>query len=101
MDSRAYLLPGMSEITQLSPTLVSVITLGKLSDVPLIRARSELVDGLEPHDHFYLRRHATARTGSHAGSSSHAREGVPGVGAGGYREGAIPGTNPPGHLRPV
>ena len=36
---------------------------------------SELSDGFEPHDHIYSAVHATARAGSHAGSS----RGVPGV----------------------
>ena len=39
----------MCQITQLSPTRLSVITLGQLSHVPLIRSPSELLDGLEPH----------------------------------------------------
>ena len=44
----------MYQITQLFPTPESVINLGQLSHVPLIRAPSELADGYEPHDHVLL-----------------------------------------------
>ena len=55
---------------------------------------SELVDGYEPHDQFYLR--DTSLTSDPEYSRCRGR-GVPGVAVGGYREGAIPGTN----LRPT
>ena len=53
MDSAAYLFPGISQITQLFPTPRSVITLGQLSNVPLMCPASELVDGSEPHDYIH------------------------------------------------
>ena len=34
--------------------ILSVINLGHSANVPLISCPSELVDGLEPHDMFYL-----------------------------------------------
>ena len=54
MDRPAYSLPVIHQITQLSSTLESVITLGHKAKQPLIRRSSELVDGLEPHAMFYL-----------------------------------------------
>ena len=51
MDTPAYLLLGIRQITQLFPTSRSVITLGHTLKEPLIRPSSELVDGLEPHDY--------------------------------------------------
>ena len=77
MDSRAYSLPGMCRNTQLSPTSGSVINLGHMCNVPLIRAPSELTDGYEPHDMIYsgddTRGDGTHEHGVPAGSS-----GVPG-----------------------
>ena len=54
-----------------------VINLGHKLEQPLMCSLSELVDGLEPHDHICTADHATARTGSHARDG----RGVPGVGA--------------------
>ena len=90
----------MSRITQLSSTSRSVINLGQVGHVPLIRLSSELADGLEPHDHIYSP--DTARAAAvQCGSGVRWGGGVPGVCAvGGYREGAIPGTNPPVSPRP-
>ena len=88
------MLPGMSQITQLSPTPGSVINLGQLPNVPLIWPPSELGDGFEPHDTIYLgdrpRGDSTHEHGVPVGG-----RGVPGVvQEAGYREGAIPGTQP-------
>ena len=72
------------------PDPKSVISLGQLPNVPLIRPRSELSYRFEPHDYIYSAVPARAP----AGQSRRAVAGVPGVrGLGGYREGAIPGTN--------
>ena len=40
----------------------SVINLGHKAEQPLIWPRSELLDGLEPHDHFYATRHGMRHT---------------------------------------
>ena len=74
----------------------SVINVGHSAKQPLIRPRSELADGLEPHDQFYLRYTAVVLTYWYRGSV----EGVPGVRwLGGYWEGSIPGTTQPPDLR--
>ena len=49
MDSSAYLLPRICQITQLSSTFHSVITLGHKANEPLMCPASELAYGLEPH----------------------------------------------------
>ena len=91
MDSPAYLVSGIRQITQLSPTSDSVITLGQLSNVPLIASPSELVDGLEPHDHIP----PAARAREHLRGSRGWDRGVPGVVAWvGTGRGSIPGTSP-------
>ena len=54
MDSAAYLLPVISQITQLFSTSGSVIILGHTVNVPLMWSPSELIDGLEPHALFLL-----------------------------------------------
>ena len=96
LDSPAYLLPGMPQNSQLSSTSVSVITLGHMPNVPLMRARSELSYGLEPHD-IVLLHGRTVRCPVHCQDGA---RGVPGVcGPGGYQGGAIPGTTQPVDLR--
>ena len=79
----------MPQITQLFPTLDSVITLGHSPNVPLMGLPSELGYGLEPHDMFYLGSTASGsvRTGHRVRGG-----GVPGVGqwVGTWR--GIPGT---------
>ena len=78
LDSAAYLVPVIAQNSQLSSTSGSVITLGKLDNVPLIRPRSELVDRFEPHDYIYsgvLPRGATVDGVADAGWGG----GVPGV----------------------
>ena len=50
LDSPAFLLLNVPQITQLSSTYPSVITLGQHAKQPLIRAPSDHPDGLEPHD---------------------------------------------------
>ena len=49
MDSAAYLFCQIAQITQLSSTSSTVITLGQLSNVPLMCSASELSYGSEPH----------------------------------------------------
>ena len=61
----------MYQITQLSPTPETVITLGQPGNVPLIRSPSELFDRLEPHDHIY----SAVRTREHL-RGSHGAAGV-------------------------
>ena len=97
MDSSAYSLPGMSENGQLFPTSGSVITLGHMVHVPLIRLPSELADGYEPHDTIYPAGHRVQQT-CDAGTCSMVYPGwlgwvVPGRG--------YTGTHPPVSLRPV
>ena len=58
MDTPAYLVLEICQITQLSPTPRSVITLGHTPKQPLIGPRSELVDGFEPHGYIPLVRAA-------------------------------------------
>ena len=74
MDSPAYSMPGIAQITQLSPTSYSVITLGQLAHVPLMWSPSELSYGSEPHDQF-----TTAVDGAGYGVSGGRGGGVPGV----------------------
>ena len=81
MDSPAYLVPVVCQITQLLSTSRSVITLGHNVKQPLIRPSSELVDGYEPHDLIYSG-YMTVRQLCDAGTCSVGWEGVPGVGAG-------------------
>ena len=78
------------------PDSESVIYLGHTANVPLIRRLSELADGLEPHDHILL-----VDTADPLPPVLHRVQGrgVPGVAVGGYREGAIPGTQPVSYLR--
>ena len=78
MDSGAYLLPGMYQITQLSSTTLSVIYLGHSLNVPLIKALSELSDGLEPHGIKYTAAQTAVTCGSVL-SGMAAAGGVPGV----------------------
>ena len=74
------------------------MNLGQLSKQPLMWPPSELVDGIEPHDHVLPDGHRDDADASTAMTSVRCR-GVPGVGAGWvYWEGAIPGTNPPTQL---
>ena len=74
----------MYQITQLSSTCRSVITLGHSVKQPLIQPPSELFDGLEPHDQFYL----SGMPVRQLLGTGVRWEGVPGVrGWGGYREG--------------
>ena len=78
----------MCQNGQLSPTLLSVITLGHSPNVPLMRALSELLDGLEPHDHVLLHRTAACTRVAGHGDQQGGGEGVPGVvGWVGTREG--------------
>ena len=68
-------MPNYSTILDYS----SVICLGHTRNVPLMQASSELVDGIEPHDQFYLRDTAVHQLYD-AGTST---RGVPGVAAAG------------------
>ena len=70
------------------------MNLGHSLKQPLMCPASDLADGFEPHDMFYLR--DTARDIDSSGEPDRrGRGGVPGVvRLGGYREGAIPGTSP-------
>ena len=71
-------MPGIAEITQLSPTSQSVISLGHTANVPLIGPSSELGYRFEPHDHIYS---AVPRRGSAVASPGYGvgGRGVPGV----------------------
>ena len=81
MDTPAYSLPVMYQITQLSRTRRSVITLGHSPEQPLIDPPSELSYGFEPHGHI-------GSTSAVAGSAESVMRGggvgrgVPGVGPG-------------------
>ena len=98
MDSAAHLLLGISQITQLSPTCRSVITLGHSPNVPLIQARGELSYGLEPHDHIYTA-DQPARTSAVYMLGGGVRRGVPGVvQLGGYLEGYYTGYPAQGQI---
>ena len=101
MDTPAYSMPGIRQITQLSPTPQSVITLGHSPNVPLMRPASELGDGFEPHGHIPPgNRPPRTRVAGH-GDQRGREEVYPGwEGWVGTREG-IPGTHPPVVLRPV
>ena len=81
MDTPAYLVRGMSQITQLLSTSGSVINLGQLSNVPLIQGSSELVDGSEPHDTVLLRGHDRGDSTYEHGVPAGQGRGVPGVAA--------------------
>ena len=84
----------MSRITQLSPTPGTVITLGHTSNVPLIRAPSELSDGLEPHALIYSADMTRAAV-TPSRSCTRWGGGVPGGGAAVWVPGgSIPGTDP-------
>ena len=54
--------------------------------------------GYEPHDHIYSWDTAPRTAGMNMEPLTVLGAGVPGVGLGGYWEGAIPGTSPAGHL---
>ena len=89
----------MAQITQLSPTPSSVITLGHSSKEPLIRPPSELGDGFEPHDLIYSAGLTVRGVLLHLPGTA-SRGGVPGVvQLGGYLGGAIPGTQPASRFR--
>ena len=66
MDTPAYSLPIVHQITQLLSTSRSVITLGQLSIVPLMCRPSELSYGLEPHSYILLSAGAAAVLGAAA-----------------------------------
>ena len=59
----------MAQITQLSPTRHSVITLGHNPEVPLMCPASELSYGFEPHDTILL-----SVSGSGVGGVGHERQ---------------------------
>ena len=90
------MLPIIYQITQLSSTSLSVITLGHIPNVPLIRPPSELGYRLEPHDHILVAGLAAAVLGA-AAAVAGVYPGV--VRQGGYWEGAIPGSTQPSDLR--
>ena len=71
--------------------LNKVIYLGHSAKEPLMCPPSELAYGSEPHDHIWSMVHRGVQSGTLASGEV----GVPGVvQLGGYREVAIPGTNP-------
>ena len=96
MDTPAYLVPGISQITQLSSTSESVIDLGHSAKEPLMRPGSELSYRLEPHDHVLLPVHCRTPLTSLYGAAG----GVPGGGAAvGYQEGWYTGYPAEARLR--
>ena len=89
LDTPAYLLPVIAQITQLLWTRQSVITLGHTMEQPLMCPASELVDGYEPHDHIY----SAVVSGAAVSAVPVLTVGAEEVYPGWCWEGGIPGTN--------
>ena len=87
MDSAACLLLVIRQITQLLSTRGSVITLGQLSNVPLMWSPSELTYRFEPHDYIYSAVPVRAAVLLHLPGTASAGEVYPGYGWVGTWEG--------------